>query len=73
MAKALRLTVEQLAEQLENLERELGMTPVVFYDRFRDGELGDSLQVMHWAGICYMALRAGVLIPNSPSSEPVAR
>lgn len=61
MAHRVRLTTEQLAQQLEQLERELGMPPSEFYDRFRAGELDDSIELTHWAGVCYIALRSGVL------------
>lgn len=66
MARVVRLTSEQLVEQLRALERELGMPAAEFYDRFRAGEMGDSPQTTHWAGICYMAVRSGAL-PSPPS------
>ena len=71
MADVVRLSIEQLAEQLATLERESGMSPTVFYERFRAGELGDSDQVMHWAGVCYMAQRNGLL--TIPPGAPVTR
>jgi hypothetical protein len=39
-----------------------------FYDRYREGLLGDSNDVIYRAGLCYMALRRGIL-----SSVTIAR
>lgn len=61
MADVVRLTSEQLAERLAALEREFGMPAQQFYERYQAGALGDAPRVMHWAGICYMAVRAGML------------
>ena len=71
MAKVVKLTKGQLAERLAELEREVGMPAADFYDRFRAGEMGDSPQVMTWAGLCYMALRNGLL--TSSTSTSIAR
>jgi hypothetical protein len=68
MADVVRLTTEQLVEQLAALEREFGMPAQQFYERYRAGEFGDAPGVMHWAGICYMAVRAGVLRPRTLSA-----
>jgi hypothetical protein len=68
MADVVRLTTEQLVERLAALEREFGMPAHEFYERYRAGELGDAPSVMHWAGICYMAVRAGVLRPRTLSA-----
>ena len=50
-----------MAEELRKLEDQYSMTAWEFYRRFRDGELGDSAEVTHWAGLCYMAMRKGLL------------
>lgn len=65
------LTDERLRGELRRLESDQGMPALEFYDRYRAGERGDSLQVMHWAGICYMALRRGIL-SRQPMQAPRA-
>ncbi len=37
------------------------MSSQEFYDQFRAGELGDSLDYVSWAGLCDVALSHGVL------------
>jgi hypothetical protein len=64
MARVVRLTTEQLAERLRDLESELGMSAAEFYDQFRAGTQGDSPEVMRWASFCYMAVRNGLLSPQ---------
>jgi hypothetical protein len=61
MSRVVRLTDEQLAARLTELERELGISAAEFYDRFRAGQMGDSPDVVRWAGLCYMAVRCGLL------------
>ena len=61
MAEKVVLTNERLRGELRRLEQERGMPASEFYDRYRAGELGDAPQTAHWAGICYMALRRGIL------------
>ena len=71
MADRIVLTDERLRGELRRLESEQGMTALKFYDRYRAGERGDSPQVMHWAGICYMALRRDIL-SRQPVQSPRA-
>ncbi len=63
-----KLTSKDLQRELLGLEREHGMSSSDFYNRFRAGELGDDPQYMHWAGLCYIAMRTGVL---APTPQPV--
>jgi hypothetical protein len=55
----------ELQEQLEALEREVGMSPEKFYVRFRRGQLDNSPENVQWAGICFLAVRAGLLAPRA--------
>jgi hypothetical protein len=64
--KVRKLTPEGMAAELDRLERELGMSAAEFYDRYRAGQMGDSTDVIHWAGLCYMALRQGILVAPGP-------
>jgi hypothetical protein len=64
MARIVRLTKQQLAEKLAELESELKMPAQEFYDRYLAGELGDSPETLHWAGVCYLALQSGLLTPQ---------
>jgi hypothetical protein len=59
--KVIELTPERLAEELATLERAHSMSSAEFYDRYREGLMGDSEEVMYWAGLCSMAARVGVL------------
>jgi hypothetical protein len=61
VAEKIVLTNERLRDELRSLERERGMPAAEFYARYRAGELGDSPETTRWAGICYMALRRGIL------------
>ncbi len=61
MAEKVVLTDERLRDELRRLEQERGMPASEFDHRYRAGELGDAPQIVHWAGICYMALRRGIL------------
>jgi hypothetical protein len=63
-----RLSLDQLREHLERVESDYGMPAHEFYDRYREGLLGDSNDVIYRAGLCYMALRRGIL-----SSVTIAR
>lgn len=56
-----KLSNEDLRLELKEFEERHGMLSAVFYDRFREGLEGDSDEVMHWAGLCYSAVRNGVL------------
>jgi hypothetical protein len=64
-SKARILDDTALFEELRKLEQETSMTAWDWYHRFQECEMGDSADVMRWAGICYMALRRGVLTPSS--------
>jgi hypothetical protein len=54
---------DELTRELGELEQKHGMPSLEFYRRFRAGELGDSSEFVRWAGLCYMAVRNGVLTP----------
>ena len=62
-SKVRRLDEASLSEELRKLESEYSMSAWAWYTRFREGELGDSSEVMDWAGLCYMAMRRGLLTP----------
>ena len=61
MAEVVHPSPERIVEWLAALKRELGMTPSEFYDRYRAGVMGDCARALHWAGMCYLALRSGML------------
>jgi hypothetical protein len=58
---------DELTKELAKLEQKYGMPSGEFYERYRAGELGDSSEFVHWAGLCYMATRNGIFSPvNNP-------
>jgi hypothetical protein len=59
-----KLSSDDLRRELASFEAKHGMTSSQFYNRFRAGELGDDAEFMRWAGLCYIALRTGVLAPQ---------
>jgi len=65
MARIIKLTPEQLAQELAKLEQEHGMTSLEFFERYQAGEMGDSETYMHWAWLCGVALRRGLLTPSA--------
>ena len=61
MAKVVKLTPHYVSEQLARYEREFGMSSADFLVKYQEGEMGDSESMMHWAYLCSVALRRGVL------------
>ena len=60
-AQVRKLDRAQLVEELAKLEREHSMTSAEFYARYREGKISDTPSFTHWASLCYMAMRRGVL------------
>jgi hypothetical protein len=56
-----RLSPEMMSAELAKFENKYGLTSSEFYDRWRTGEIKESTDFFDWAGLCYMALRNGVL------------
>jgi hypothetical protein len=65
VAKVTRLTRKMLLDELARLEREHGMSSTDFFERYQQGRMGDSEEMMYWAGLCSMALRSGAR-PSPP-------
>ncbi len=61
MARIVKLTPRYLSTQLERYEQEFGMSSAEFLAKYQAGAMGDSEPVMHWAYLCSVALRRGVL------------
>ena len=61
MAKIVKLTPRHLSEELARYEREFGLSSAEFLVKYQAGEMGDSESVMHWAYLCSVAVRRGVL------------
>ena len=61
MARIVKVTPHYLAEELARYEREFGMSSAEFWVTYQAGEMGDSEPAMHWAYLCSVALRRGVL------------
>lgn len=51
----------ELRASLADYEKRYSMPSQEFYDRYRAGELGDSSQFVDRAGLCYLAVGAGIL------------
>lgn len=64
-----RISPDQLRAELAGFERDHGITSAAFLDRWTRGEL-DGPGYVIWAGLCRMAVRAGILEP--PTSLPSA-
>jgi len=59
MAKAHgeRLSLKDLLDELKQFESRYGMSSDEFYEKFNKGEMGDSADVIEWAGLYEWALR----------------
>ena len=71
MASTTRLTPESLKGQLAAYEAQYGITSSDFLERYQAGKMGDARDVMHWAWLCSVAVKLGVLparVPNTPMS-----
>jgi hypothetical protein len=67
VANTVKLTPAQLAAELLKLEREHGMSSVVFFEKYQAGEMGDSKDVMRWAWLWSVALRTRTTAPSIPA------
>ena len=47
-----RLRLQHYESALQEFERRHEMVSAVFYRRFEEGELGDSMDFFEWAGLC---------------------
>ena len=56
MFKSQRLTFSELSERLSEYESRHGYSTIEFYRRYQNGELGDSDDVMMWAGLYQLYL-----------------
>jgi hypothetical protein len=54
--KPQRLTFDELSERLRAYESKYGYSTIEFYRRYQDGELGDDVDVMMWAGLYHLYL-----------------
>lgn len=59
--KVVTIGPEQLAQELELLEREHRMPSWEFFERYQAGNLPESSEYVRWAWLCSMALRRGSL------------
>ena len=64
-----RISREQLRAELEELERERGITSGTFLDHWIQGQFDDP-QSAWWAALCHMAIQAEIL--ERPASVPSA-
>ncbi|WP_419662629.1 hypothetical protein Dvar_30930 [Desulfosarcina variabilis str. Montpellier] len=48
--KALRSGIERTSEILSEMEKKYRMSSQEFYDRFDQGEMGDDMDFIRWAG-----------------------
>lgn len=59
-ASVKKLSHDELALELDRLEKKYRMSSREFYERFTRGELGDSEELMRWAALYEAALSVGV-------------
>ena len=52
--KVTKLTDEEFARRLGELEERYQMSSEEFLRRYSSGELGDDLEFIHWAGLLHM-------------------
>jgi len=46
-----RLTDDDMEKELKEFEVRFGMSSAEFYEKYNRGEMGDSAEVMEWAGL----------------------
>ena len=68
MASTTRLTPESLKQQLATYEEQYGITSTDFLERYQAGKMGDARDVMHWAWLCSVAVKLGLLAARGPKT-----
>jgi len=53
-----RVTRQQILDDLRKFENRYGMSSAEFYEKFSRGEMGDSEDVIEWAGTYEWVLRS---------------
>ncbi len=56
--KVRKLTREDIETELRNFEGRFGLTSADFYEKYNRGEMGDSVDVIEWAGLYEWSLAA---------------
>jgi len=69
MATTTRLTPESLKHELSRLEGKHEMSSMNFLEQFQAGKMGDSREMMHWAWLCSVALRLGLLTDSEAEAD----
>lgn len=53
-----KLTAEDIEAELRKFEERYGLSSAEFYDKYNRGEMGDSEDVIEWAGLYEWSLAA---------------
>lgn len=51
-----RVTFDELTDRLHVYEQKYGYSTIEFYQRYRDGKLGDDDDLLMWAGLYHLYL-----------------
>ncbi len=51
-----RMTFDELNDRLRDYESKYGYSTIKFYQRYREGELGDDIDLVMWAGLYHLYL-----------------
>jgi len=60
-------SLRERIQQLQRFEKKFGMSSVVFYQRYQEGKMGDSAEVMRWAAVyeAYLSLMQTSFLPQA--------
>ncbi len=60
-------SLRERVRQLQRFEKKFGMSSVAFYQKYRAGKMGDSVEVMRWAAVyaAYLSLMQTTVLPQA--------
>jgi hypothetical protein len=60
-------SVRERVRQLQRFEKKFGMSSVAFYQKYREGKMGDSAEIMRWAAAyeAYLSLMQTSFLPQA--------
>jgi hypothetical protein len=64
--------LNDLVQWLKQFEKKFGMSTIEFYQKFRAGKMGDSMDVIEWAGL-YEAYLILILDVANPAIKAAIR
>jgi hypothetical protein len=63
-------SLRERVRQLQRFEKKFGMSSVAFYQKYRTGKMGDSVEVMRWAATyeAYLSLLQTSFLPQATAT-----